>query len=71
MVGDGKVMRITTLVGLQSNVAPNLPSGLIAVPPQQSDEIVTGKITRQPQLEITSSFTTCKRITGGAFPASK
>jgi hypothetical protein len=65
------MMWVTTKDRLQSNVAAQLPGWFVAVPPEQADEFVTGKITRQSQAEITSSFTMCKRITGGAFPSSK
>jgi hypothetical protein len=49
----------------------DLPRYFVTETPQQSDEFVTGEITRQPQAEMTSSFTVCNRITGGAFPSSK
>src|SRR5580693_9203171 len=48
-----------------------LSSTLVAKTSEQPDEFVTGKITRQSQVEMTSSFTVCRRITGGAVPASK
>jgi hypothetical protein len=52
-------------------MAADLPRYFVTETPQQSDEFVTGEITRQPQAEMTSSFTVCNRITGGAFPSSK
>ena len=71
MVGDCYLVRVTAKARLQSNVATYLSGGFVAVPPEQPDEFVTGKITRQSQAEMTSSFTICSRITGGAFPSSK
>ena len=71
MVGNCYAVRMATKARLQSNVATYLPSDFVPIPPEQSDEFVTGKITRQPQAEMTSSFTKCRRITGGAFPSSK
>jgi hypothetical protein len=46
MVGDGHVVRLTTNSRLQSNVATYLAGGFVAVPPEQANEVVTGKITR-------------------------
>lgn len=71
MVGDCQVVSVATKARLQSNVTTDLPGGFITVAPEQSDEFVTGEITRQSQAEMTSSFTVCRRINGGAFPSSK
>ena len=71
MIGNRHMVRMTTKARLQSNVTAYLSSAFVTVPLQQPDEFVTGKITRQPQAEITSSFTICRRITGGALPSSK
>ncbi len=65
------MVHVTAKGRLQPNMAADLPRYFITVTLQQSDEFVTGEITRQPQAEMTSSFTMCKRITGGAFPSSK
>jgi hypothetical protein len=46
MVGDCYVVRITTKARLQSNVATYLPGDFVPIPPEQPDEVVTGKITR-------------------------
>jgi hypothetical protein len=71
MVRDCEVVRVTAKGRLQSNMAAYLPRHPVTVTAQQPDEFVTGKITRQSQAEMTSSFTMCRRITGGAFPSSK
>jgi hypothetical protein len=71
MVGNRYMVRMTAKARPQANVAAYLSSVFVAVPLQQSGEFVTGKITRQSQAEMTSSFTMCSRITGGSLPSSK
>jgi hypothetical protein len=71
MIGNRDMVRMTTEARLQSNVAPYLSSAFVALPLQQPDKFVTGKITRQSQAEMTSSLTMCRRITGGDLPSSK
>jgi hypothetical protein len=46
MVGYREVVRVTAKTRLQSNVTANLAGDLVIAPPEQSDEFVTGKITR-------------------------
>jgi len=43
---DRQMVRMTTKLGLQSNVAAHLADDFVIVPPEQRDEFVTGKITR-------------------------
>jgi hypothetical protein len=45
MVRDRYLVRVTAQARLQSNVATYLSSVFVAVPPEQPDEFVTGKIT--------------------------
>lgn len=71
MIGNCDAVDVSAEPGLQANMAPGMPGAFGAVLPEQPDEFVTGKITRQSQVEMTSSFTVCRRITGGAVPASK
>ena len=71
MIGNRYMVRMTAKVRLQANVAAYLPSAFVTVPLQQSGEFATGKITRQSQGEMTSSFTVCSRMTGGILPSSK
>ena len=71
MIRNRNLMRMTAKARLQANVAAYLSSAFVAVPLQQPGEFVTGKITRQSQAEMTSSFTVCSRITGGILPSSK
>ena len=51
------VMYIPAKARLQTDMANELPSVFVAKAPEQPDEIVTGKITRHSQVEMTSSFT--------------
>jgi hypothetical protein len=46
MVRYREVVRVTAKTRLQSNMAAHLAGDLVIVPPEQSDEFVTGKITR-------------------------
>jgi hypothetical protein len=71
MIRNGYAMRLPTYARLQADMTANLAVGLITVAAQQSYQIVTGKITRQSQTGMTSSFTRCRRITDGALPFSK
>jgi hypothetical protein len=46
MIGNRHRVRMTAKTRLQTNVTAHLSSAFVAVPLQQSDEVVTGKITR-------------------------